>query len=232
MLFTPDQITLPEKKEPDSGDPQAAERRIPPQVHMMSAKERRRRKWTIDEVKLETVRQELADFQPGDICHMIGANHWNTTELIEGLLDHCDGPAALWFVVYSISDNAVRKLRAMQDAGRITTVHALINNHMARARATGSQQLMQLAQDMMVYPVHAKVYVLRSETRGITITSSANATSCPWLEAATIAEDPELADWNIGWIRKALALSEPFSAERMTESVRKSVMAIRDQLDR
>jgi hypothetical protein len=232
MLFKPEDIVLPEKKEPDTGDPKAAEKRIPPQVHMLGAKGRRARKWTIDDVKMETVRQALADFKPGDLCHIVGANHWNTHDMIEALLDHTDGPAALWFTVYSISDNAVRRLSAMVDAGKITTVHALINNHMARQRATGSQQLLQLAEDMMIYPVHAKVYVLRSKTRGITVCSSANMTACPWLEAATVTEDPELADWTIDWIRKALALSEPFSADRMSESVRKSVLHHRDQMQR
>lgn len=230
MLFKPDDITLPEKKEPTTGDPKAAEKRISPQVHLTSAKERRSRKWTIDDVKMETVRHALQDFKPGDLCHIVGANHWNTHDMLEALLDHTDGPAALWFTVYSVSDGAVRRLRAMKDSGQLTSIHALINNHMARARPDGSQQLLQLATDMMVYPCHAKVYVLRSETRGITITSSANATACPWLEAATVVEDPELADWTIDWIRKALALSEPFSADRMSESVRKSVLHHRDQM--
>lgn len=230
MLFSPGDITLPEKKEPDRGDPKAAEKRLPPQVHLMSAKQRRARKWTIDDVKMATVREALADFKPGDLCHLVGANHWNTHDMVEALLDHTDGPAALWFTVYSISDSAVRRLRTMVESGKITTVHALINNHMARQRPDGSQQLLQLAEDMMVYPCHAKVYVLRSETRGITVVSSANLTACPWLEAATITEDPELADFNIGWIRKALALAEPFSPDRMSESVRRSVLHHKDQM--
>lgn len=228
MLFDPCQLKDAQVRDAEEGEPEPPKKRTDPQCHRSTPKGSRR--WTAAQIKMATVRSLVGTLAPGEVLHMVGANHWNSHDLIDVMQEQIGAPAELWITVYSVSGPSGVRIQQMVDAGRLTSIHALINHHMARSRADVTAHLAQVADTLTIYPVHAKVYVLRTPERGISIYSSANLTACPWLESAVITESADFADWNIAWIQKAMALADPFSGEYMSKSVRAAVEREREAL--
>jgi hypothetical protein len=222
MLFDPCDVKEPGLKAGENEKLETPDKRIDPHCHRSTPK--RRRRLTANQIKMDTIDRLVGKITPGEVLHMVGANHWNSQHLIDAMQAQIGAPCELWISVYSVSAPAVVRMNQMTDAGRLVGVHAVINHHMARSRADVTAHLSQICTTLSIYPVHAKVYILRSPKHGISIYSSANLTGCAWVESAVITEGADFADWNIGWITQSMNLAEPFSGGNMSKSVRADVL--------
>ncbi len=222
ILFNPADV------KPETADAPPAEGddgRFPATAHHMTPAAHRR--LTRARIRRKEALEAIGQIQPGEIVTMVGANKWNTQDVIAVCCDLLDEPADFSAAVYSVSDSAVRQLAALKKSGALRSINMVVNHHQARTRPAITAYLRQIADRVGLYPAHAKTYVLRGDTRGITIVSSANLTACPWLEVGMVTCDKSYADWSAAWIDQAIRLAKPFDAVSMSASVRKEVEAMR-----
>lgn len=151
----------------------------------------------------------LGEIRQGMCLHLVSMGDWSAHDMILHALDFT-GPAELWFSTWSISEDAFRKIVRAKNAGLIREIHGIADWRCTTWSGDAIQLVKEQADRFAMVPAHAKLYVLRSDKWGVVIQSSANMTNNPRIETSIITEDPELADWHIGWIDEVLRGAEPF----------------------
>lgn len=165
------------------------------------------------ELKRQVIEKHLHEAVPsipiGAVVHLVAAGQWNNFDLVEHLAGFAPG-ADLWLATWGISDPGVRAVHRMLERGSIRSVSAIVDTHTAVQHSGATAFLKSIAVRMAVYPCHAKAYVLRSDSRGLTLVCSANLTSNPRLEAGVMCCSETAADFHIDWIRRVIDGAPPF----------------------
>lgn len=156
--------------------------------------------------------EALSAIEKGKTYHVVSMGEWSAHDMILRCIEFM-GPAELHFATWSISEDAIRQIILAQDRGDITAIHVIADYRLAIRSPEAQQILKAQATRFCVYTCHAKVYVLRNAAWGVVIVTSANMTSNPRIEVSVISEDPDLADWHIGWISEVIDRADPFDAK-------------------
>lgn len=133
----------------------------------------------------------LGAIRPGEALHVVSAGEWSAHDMIAHIAEQI-GPAALWFMTWSISETGVRGLLQSRAAGHITTIRAVVDWRVLVRNRDATQLCRAQADAYRVAPCHAKVYLLQGPNMHVSIVGSANLTNNPRLECSVITEDREV----------------------------------------
>ncbi len=159
--------------------------------------------------RLAKCAEVVGRIERGESMHLVSSAEWSSHNLIEHLIEQT-GPIALWFATWSIGEDGLRSVLRMRDAGSLLSINAVLDWRALTVNPEAVQYVKAQADQFAVYACHAKIYVLRNKSWGLSIVSSANMTNNPRIEASVIAEDRKLADWHIAWLSDVIRGADPF----------------------
>lgn len=145
----------------------------------------------------------------GDCIHFTTGGRWSAHNLLHYLIGFT-GPVNVWMSTYTISEDAVRLLSIMLDAGSILELHALIDKRFDGRNPRAMQFAKQRFNSLKLRDCHAKVTVLFNNEWAISMVGSANYSNNPRIERGTIFCSREVADFDKNWIEKEILNEKPF----------------------
>lgn len=145
----------------------------------------------------------------GDCIHFTTGGRWSAHNLLHYLIGFT-GPVNVWMSTYTISEDAVRLLSIMLDAGSILELHALIDKRFDGRNPRAMQFAKQRFNSLKLRDCHAKVTVLFNNEWAISMVGSANYSNNPRIERGTIFCSRKVADFDKNWIEKEILNEKPF----------------------
>jgi hypothetical protein len=128
---------------------------------------------------------------------------WSLHQLVRHLLT-VTGPADVYLATWTITEDPVRSLVQLKQAGQIRALYGLFN-HKVRERAPGA---FHLAREQFTAvgegKVHAKVTVIMNEQWALRVVGSANYSRNPRLEAGDIVLNRQSAEFHRDVILKRM----------------------------
>lgn len=135
---------------------------------------------------------------------------WSMHDLLMGLLKKYQ-PADIYITTYALKELSLRQLIMTMERKEIKNVYMLLD-YRAQVRTPEVYELANLnVNKIFLTSIHAKVTVLKTAEKSITITGSANWKSNPRIEAGVISMNNQLADFNIDWIKKTMSNAQVFT---------------------
>ncbi len=157
----------------------------------------------------EKLRDVFPTIKKGESVHYVSKSEWSMHDLVLYIIDII-GPAELYAVTWSVSNEAVGEILKYLKNGKITKMDFLVDWRVKVRRPEAYEFLKYNATKLYVSNTHAKVAVLRNENYHISIVSSANFTNNPRIESGVLTESKKIADFHIGWISEEIAGAKPF----------------------
>lgn len=145
----------------------------------------------------------------GDCIHFTTGGRWSAHNLLHYLITFT-GPVKVWMSTYTISEDAVRLLSNMLDAGSILELHALIDKRFDGRNPRSMQFAKQRFNSLKLRDCHAKVTVLFNDDWAISMVGSANYSNNPRIERGTLFCSRDVADFDKHWIEAEINNEKPF----------------------
>lgn len=205
MLFNPSDLATPE---PDDKPDDKLKRPRPSAA--LSDETKAERTVLASRISKKYLTDLIPDMPDGATIHLISAGLWNNFDLLHHLAAFYPG-ADLWLATWGISEPGARGVHRMLDDGLIRSVRAVVDTHSATYNSEAMAYLSGLCVKLGTFPCHAKVYVLRTASRGMSVVCSQNLTTNPRIEAGVICDSVAAADFHIDWIGRVLDFAPPFS---------------------
>lgn len=108
-------------------------------------------------------------------------------QLLEYILEFT-GPAKVLLTAFSLSEEPVRKLLLLKDAGQITELRCLFNDQLKRFKTDILIFSSNVADEIRTVPVHAKIMLIQGKFN-VMVISSANLNRNDRYEAGVISSD-------------------------------------------
>lgn len=154
----------------------------------------------------------LPELQIDTTYHLPSRGDWSLHELLTYLLQ-LTGPAGVHLVSWGITENPLRQVLNMLQAGTITELHALFDSRVKLQCPNAYQLAMASGCRLRLAKCHAKLMVLTNDAWGITVSTSANLTVNERLEYYVISTHRQVADFNRNWLDLELDDAQPFENE-------------------
>lgn len=143
-----------------------------------------------------------------DAFHFVCDGSWSTHDLLLMLMP-IYGPCKVWLTTYSITEFPARILAGFVESKLITELNVLMD-YRAKDRYPAVQQLMSNISTIRLTPIHAKVLILESEDKCITLLGSANWTTNKRIEAGVFDRSAAVKEFHKSWITKKMQDGDPF----------------------
>ena len=131
----------------------------------------------------------LGEITPGKWIPFWSNGNWSMHQLLEYVLAFT-GPAKVFLTAFSLSEEPVRKLLLLKDAGQITELRCLFNDQLKRFKTDILVFSSNVADEIRTVPVHAKVILIEGRFN-VMIIGSANLNRNDRYEAGVICSDQE-----------------------------------------
>lgn len=151
----------------------------------------------------------IGSFRMGEEIHYVTGARWSAHNLLHWILQRT-GPANIYISTYTISEDAVRLLHTMKEAGTIKEIHALIDKRFDNRNAKAMQFAKENFNSLKLRDCHAKVTVLINDDWHISMVGSANYSNNPRIERGMIICSKECAEFDRDWIIKEINNEKPF----------------------
>ena len=159
--------------------------------------------------RLSRVEDVIGNFSMGDHIHYVSAGEWSMHELLAHILN-LTGPAKVWVLTWSVSENAVKFLLDMLEKKLILDLRAVFDWRVKVRTPTIFAMVKYNIDGIKLNTCHAKMAVIKNDKWAISIVGSANFTNNPRIEAGTISADKDISDFHIKWIDNLIYNSDPF----------------------
>jgi hypothetical protein len=150
--------------------------------------------------KLKDVVSQLL---PGRIVEWVSNGDWSQHELLLALLE-LTGPATVYISSYAFSERPARIIADLVNDGIIKSLYCLIDSRVDTRSASALTLVQNCATKCKLVDTHAKVTVIITEGRQISVIGSANYTTNHRYEAGMIIEREDSALFHQQWIMEAL----------------------------
>jgi hypothetical protein len=156
-----------------------------------------------------------------DLAKLIGELHqnehiylpsmaaWSMHDILAYVL-HQVGPADVWLTTWTITEEPVRLLIALQDQGRMRFRGGLLHDRVPTMNPK-AYELAKANLRIQLAKVHAKNLVVITEDWGVTVAGSANWTNNPRIEQYVIGTHRSAAEFQRDWIERCIAGEKPFA---------------------
>ena len=140
---------------------------------------------------MQNLSDKVSSLKPNSILMLASKGEWSLHDLLPLLLD-ITGPAKISIASFSLSEEAVRGLLLLQEAGKILNLRCLFDYTMRSHKVYLMLFLEMVADDLRTTPNHAKIMLIDNDDWQVAVMGSANLTPNPRLElTAVFANRPE-----------------------------------------
>lgn len=140
---------------------------------------------------------------PSDHYHWVSLGGWSMYHFIAYVLN-TTGPAHLTFSTWAISEQSARSLVLWKEHGSLLSINGILDLR-ARTRHEGAYHLISGHCNRLVLAhCHAKVTIIKNQDWCVSILGSANFTENPRIEAGIITSAPEVGEFHLQWMEKAI----------------------------
>ena len=129
----------------------------------------------------------LGEIIPGKWIPFWNNGSWSMHQLLEYILTFT-GPSKVFLTAFSLSEEPVRKLLLLKEAGQITELRCLFNDQLKRFKTDILLFSSNVADEIRTVPVHAKVILIKGRFN-VMVIGSANLTRNERYEAGVISSD-------------------------------------------
>jgi hypothetical protein len=151
----------------------------------------------------QVIKDVIGYIKQNQTIHYCSDGHWSAHELLEYLLQ-VTGPAKVYLTTWAMSENPVRSIVNMIDAGRITELNCVFDLK-TQDRAPKVFQLMNsIVTRVKLAHCHAKIFVIENDEWLIANNGSANWTKNPRFEAGILTSNKQIASFYRDCIIKKL----------------------------
>lgn len=161
----------------------------------------------ISEAVCADLNESIGKLKDGTSIHYGQENKWSLHDLIVYCLAQ-SGPADLFISTWSIKEYPARLLSNMVMDGSIRSLHCLLDYRIETTSPDAYQLINNVAKEIGLRRVHAKLSVIENEQWGITIVGSQNLTTNTRAEAGVITVNKQLATFRKQWILEKISNNE------------------------
>jgi len=162
----------------------------------VTAEEKEEVRWSI---RTDSIRAAIGPITPGRSTHFVTAGTWSMYELLDYVIRQT-GPAYVDAFTWNLSLSAVRRFIKLKDDGLLLRLRLLCNSVMHRFVAEAIAVLQQHAETLILYPNHAKGFLLKNDRFTVSVVSSANFSNNTNIEAGVLSTDPAVYEMHERWI--------------------------------
>jgi hypothetical protein len=155
------------------------------------------------------LRRHVGELQPNQVVHYATGGRWSAHELLQFVLERT-GPARVSISTWTVTENPVRALVALRQAGLITELQLLFDHRIKTRCPRAFQLVAALEAKVSLAKCHAKVTVVENDNWGVAILSSQNYTRNPRIEAGAIFTDRASAAFHRDWMKRQIDNEQPF----------------------
>jgi hypothetical protein len=149
----------------------------------------------------------FADLETNPCLHFISDGHWSMYDLLLHAVESCDTPSDVYITTYSMTELSARVIAKLKDSGKIKTLHLLMDYKSKMRYPQVDQLIRNVATSIGLTHLHAKVLVVMSGTKSITVIGSANWTHNPRVETGVIDTSIYIALSHVNWITQKITES-------------------------
>jgi len=149
----------------------------------------------------------------GSTEHYVSNGDWSSHDLLFYFLK-MTGPATVYFTTWAISEFAIRQLYTFVNNGMITKLYGIFDYRNVTHKTAELEFLRNITPEIKAAKIHAKVTVIQNENWGITIVTSANYTRNPRIEAGTITNSQQVANFHKAWIMAEINNTSSFEEDK------------------
>jgi hypothetical protein len=151
----------------------------------------------------------LAELEPECNYHFSTAGAWSLHDMIAMACQKI-GPSRLFLATWTITEEPMRVLFQLIQEGWITELNCLFDYRIEKQKAEAFQLAKVNASRVKLTKVHAKVAVLVTDQRAVSIIGSANLTKNPRIEAGVLSTCKAVAEFHSGWIDNEITNGDTF----------------------
>ena len=153
----------------------------------------------VDLILRKDLKQLVKTLTPGHDIHYYTKGAWSMHEMLEYILQ-VTGPAHIWITTWSVTEEPLRNICRLIDAGQILSLTALFDHKIDQRKPASLQLALGLNARIQLVKCHAKMLVIKNDQWAVSVTGSANLTKNSRLEAGVISCSPEVANFHKTWI--------------------------------
>ena len=166
--------------------------------------------------KFATMRQAVGVIRKGEVKYFVSRGTWSMYELLKYLLTQT-GPAYVDAFTWNISMPAVTVLIDLKERGVIRSMRFLVHSAMKRYTAEAISVLQRHCDRLVLYPNHAKGFLIFNESWTVSVIASANFSNNVNVEAGAISCDPAVWHLHRQWLDPLFADEELRSSNRVED---------------
>ncbi|MBR4674214.1 MAG: hypothetical protein IKP00_07100 [Victivallales bacterium] len=152
-------------------------------------------------VKENTMKEAIGDLEQGKTTHYVTCASWSMPELLNYVLRHHNlKNSEVDCFTWNLGMSAVRTFMKLEEEGYIKRFRLLAHSTMQRFVADALAVLEQHAETIVLYPNHAKGFLIHSGETYVTCTASANFNHNPQIEAGCITMDKGVYEMHHKWL--------------------------------
>lgn len=169
--------------------------------------------------KSDTMKNSIGELEKGKVIHFVTNYGWSFYELLEYLLNQV-GASDVDCFTWNVSLPAVRSFSRQIERGLIKRFRFLCHSVMRSFSAEAIAVLMNMADCVVLFPNHAKGFLLSNENWKVSVIGSANFSNNTQIEGGTISCDPGVWEMHKKWLnpiyeKKELLASNNLEAREM-----------------
>lgn len=152
-------------------------------------------------VKENTMWEAIGDLEEGKQTHFVTCASWSMYELLNYVLRHHGLKGSdVDIFTWNLGLSAVHSFIKLKEDGYIRRFRVLCHSTMQRFVADALAVLDQYADTIVLYPNHAKGFLINCNGKLITSISSANFNNNPQIEAGVITLDKTVYQMHYKWL--------------------------------
>lgn len=148
----------------------------------------------------EILSQVIGKLEPEQNTHFVSRGEWSMHDLLEFVLGQT-GPADIYLTTWALTEEPVRKLFFMKEAGLIKNLYCLVDYRLQVRKPEPLQLLKNMTDHIEFTQCHAKVTVIENEDWQVSVMGSANYTKNPRIEAGILSTLSQVAAFHKEWIK-------------------------------
>lgn len=143
-----------------------------------------------NEREIADLEKVCGDLEVGETMPWSTFGKWSAHNLLRYMCE-VNGPSKVTISSWTFSDDAVRTINELRDAGLITELHILSDYRLKSTKASVLSPLEAVADQFLMGKNHSKSTAVINENTGFLYVGSANMTKNPRLEMGILSRDYE-----------------------------------------
>lgn len=180
----------------------------------VTADEKARKEEVLWSNREDTMREAVGELKPDGVTYFVTNGAWSMYELLHYLIKQT-GPAAVDAFTWNLSMSAANTIIRLREQGYITSFRFLINSIMQRFMMEAISVLQRHCEKIILFPNHAKGFLLKNDQWTVSVLSSANFSNNPQIEGGVISCNPAVYKMHRRWLDPLMEKKELLASARV-----------------